>query len=132
MNVCHRFLMLVFTAALFQLHEVSAQGNLQFNQVIAQANLSSNCYVVPAGKVFKLEAMTWPNAGASQVVYFGTTCGASDRGVMRTAAYNLFAGPSASGNFGIWPFPQWYPAGTFINATDNSISINGIEFNIIP
>ncbi len=123
--------LLVFLC-LFGAQKIKAQGTLQFNQVIAKTGLNSSCYLVPQGKVFKLEAMTWPTAGASGTVYFGGSCGSSDRGVLKTAAWNLFAGTSGSGTNSIWPFPQWYPEGTYIFASDNSIAINGIEFNVIP
>lgn len=102
----------------------SAQGNLQFNQVIlldipfnSVQNIS-----VPAGKVWKIES-AGSGSSSSNGVYL--------RNASATAiAYFATANVSSS------PYPYWLPSG-FIGSFQNihpslRMTVSIIEFNVVP
>ena len=107
-----------------------AQGNLQFNQVISNAGLTSNAntgytsynsiaYTVPTGKVWKLEYVFGMNASwyitvNNNIVYYINISGQQ---LERTSPIWLKAGD-------VLKFSSIYSA--------NNFYFSGIEFNIIP
>lgn len=118
-------------------HLAFAQGNLQFNQV----KLVSVAETVPVGKVWKVENIlpsvrptttSWSNSTLDftilvngQTVYYlsaeskGSLYGNGQTGITSMAA-------------GIGGSPLWLPAGTSLAVGQNILSINVVEFNIIP
>ncbi len=122
----------------------SAQGNLQFNQVIIE-NFSANIgtwttstvatITVPAGKVWKIEhADLWIQSSLRQTQH---------------SEYSLFIdnillrrhkGSTGNAHQYASRLPVWLPAGTYsviISNEDSSVydfvgDINAIEFNITP
>ena len=133
---------LILVAICFVSIQLSAQGNLQFNQILnlTYTNNFSSSYtkatvgsvIVPAGKVWKIEstsayrnATTYfdPNVNFLSL-FFGTFCVRSELG----------------GNYGIsTSYPIWLSEGTYnvvMNITGNSgnmiCSVSIIEFNVIP
>ncbi len=102
----------------------SAQGNLQFNQVIL-IDINFNTIqpiAVPAGKVWKIESagsgssssngVYLRNASATAIAYFATT------------------------NVSSSPYPYWLPSG-FTGSFQNihpslRMSVSIIEFNVVP
>lgn len=111
-----------------------AQGTLQFNQVIHQNIATSTggaCYTVPAGKVFKLEAILSDWSGAAYVL-FGSSCGTNNLGSL-LSPYTTSAGSLTYGVAAVWPFPIWVKAGTSIQSSSSgNMTISGIEFNVVP
>lgn len=127
-----------------------AQGNLQFNQAINLTgfNVATATFTVPAGKVWKVTnfaAHTGRPAMCDQTQvtyylkandaficgaisgYFSSTCSAS-------CGSTSTRGSSTTG-------PYWYPENTVIeigfmgglhNAGCSSLTLNGIEFNVVP
>ena len=115
-----------------------AQGNLQFNQVVAAdinaaalpyASTVIGTITVPAGKVWKVESTsytytqsgnTWPMGGTSYVVRIGSHI-----------AYCQNSGHPQQ------YLPLWLPAGTYsVTALgfdeDVTFSYSAIEFNVVP
>ncbi len=106
-----------------------SQGNLQFNQV----KLVSTQETVPAGKVWKVESVSysagptifiqgWIYASMSYTIngnmlYIGTITDTEYR-------YN---NPIKDNTF-----PFWLPAGATLSAGTNMKYLNVLEFNIIP
>lgn len=118
---------------------VSAQGNLQFNQVVKPVlNFVSNTLwtpsvgtiTVPTGKVWKIETVTylggnsgtwWPLVGLSDYVILEDFLVYDDDNNIKKL------------------FPLWLPSGTYtIKANqgttnqDKRIAISAIEFNVLP
>jgi len=131
-------LRILFVVTLFlSLPTFKAQGNLQFNQV----KLVSVAETVPVGKVWKVENIlpsvrptttSWSNSTLDftilvngQTVYYlsaeskGSLIGNGLTGITSMAA-------------GIGGSPLWLPAGTSLAVGQNILSINVVEFNIIP
>jgi hypothetical protein len=128
---------LLLLAVLFFIGIYNAQGNLQFNQV----KLVSVAETVPVGKVWKVENIlpsvrptttSWSNSTLDftilvngQTVYYlsaeskGSLYGNGQTGITSMAA-------------GIGGSPLWLPAGTSLAVGQNILSINVVEFNIIP
>ncbi len=122
---------------------VSAQGNLQFNQVkyfqLLLTQLSSSAFdqttqvvTVPANKVWKIEA-------ASATYYSPTSGSAVFGGKICIDGHVLFDYANTPGGFNTLPF--WLPAGTYTlalksNTTSSTYYFNGavsvIEFNVVP
>ncbi|MEI8192659.1 MAG: hypothetical protein WCG64_02240 [Flavobacteriia bacterium] len=97
--------------------QISAQGNLQFNQALLFSGVGIN--TVPAGKVWKVE-----NSGQSY-----TNGGSSAYSSLVINGINWF--PQASG--GTLPSgPIWLPAGATIAGWNATTQYNIIEFNIVP
>lgn len=116
---------------------INAQGNLQFNQV----KLVSSLETVPAGKVWKIENIlpgvrptttSWGNSTLdfiininNQTVYYlsseskGSLFGNGQTGI-------------SSISVGIGNAPIWLPAGSTLSAGTNVLSVNVLEFNLVP
>jgi hypothetical protein len=116
---------------------INAQGNLQFNQV----KLVSSVETVPAGKVWKIENIlpgvrptttSWGNSTLdfiininNQTVYYlsseskGSLFGNGQTGI-------------SSISVGIGNAPIWLPAGSILSAGTNVLSVNVLEFNLVP
>lgn len=116
---------------------INAQGNLQFNQV----KLVSSVETVPAGKVWKIENIlpgvrptttSWGNSTLdfiininNQTVYYlsseskGSLFGNGQTGI-------------SSISVGIGNAPIWLPAGSTLSAGANVLSVNVLEFNLVP
>jgi archaellum component FlaF (FlaF/FlaG flagellin family) len=139
---------ILFTAlmmtGLLSAASLSAQGNLQFNQV----KLVSTSETVPTGKVWKVESVfstsqlaAYNNGEGSAVtvslnilingtsvvverssVGIGTQTGSA--GVMR--AYWGYA------SAGVTRLPFWLPEGTSLAASTNAMALSVVEFNVIP
>ena len=118
---------------------VSAQGNLQFNQVINNsysATISApaimGTVVVPAGKVWKIESAN----------YFVTQAGGRYPG-RGSGNYNAFIGDNLiwDGTNGLGHqdfFPIWLNPGTYDviarspSTYDVTVNFSAIEFNVVP
>jgi hypothetical protein len=128
-------LLIIFVAVFITLH-LSAQGNLQFNQVI---RVNNTAQTVPVGKVWKVETYMQANTSISEFVEF-PTCNFSDRQhpfLVNTKPYYQINGSPGHGSSGIFMavanlFPLWLKAGDVVQTTcpDNFLSI--IEFNVVP
>jgi hypothetical protein len=114
-----------------------SQGNLQFNQV----KLVTTSETVPAGKVWKIENIlpgvrptttSWGNSTLdftininNQTVYYlsseskGSLYGNGQTGI-------------SSISVGIGNAPIWLPAGAILSAGTNVLSVNVLEFNLVP
>jgi hypothetical protein len=138
----------------------TAQGNLQFNQVVNLSN-SSN-YTVPTGKVLKIESINFNNPTTS-VPYSsciincpscgpssGVTCYYSGINYL-TIDNNVFFAPNgqlyitSGGLCSVCPstqtvslssntfnLPIWLNSGKNVSIQASGIFISAIEFNIIP
>ena len=122
----------------------SAQGNLQFNQVIVQdftATISSwttatvGTITVPAGKVWKVEhADLWRQNSLRQTYDHEYSL------FINNILIHRAKGSTGSGNNYTDRLPVWLPAGTYsiiISNEDSSskdfvADINAIEFNVTP
>lgn len=119
---------------------VSAQGNLQFNQVVNQSHTGAiattpttiGTITVPAGKVWKVEAVSYQYAGS----YYANGTGGFWALIGDYIVYD-----GSSGNFSNInnTFPLWLQPGTYdVIARANSsypngrIAISAIEFNVVP
>ena len=96
---------------------VSAQGNLQFNQVLSlDANVAGNPVTVPAGKVWKIESVAFSNNNA----YFQIQWGGVNYFVLNNSA------PYAN-------LPYWLPSGESVSLVANvNAKVSIIEFNVVP
>lgn len=102
----------------------SAQGNLQFNQVIFY-DLAANgtqAITVPAGKIWKIESVGTGSSNSSPLW-------------LRNAGGNFIAHFNTS-SYDSSPFPFWLPTGftgTLVNLHPSArYSISIIEFNVVP
>lgn len=130
---------LILIAICFVSLQVSAQGNLQFNQVLnnsysatLQAQTLLGTVTVPAGKVWKIETAT----------YFFTQAGNRITG-RGSGAYAAFIGDNL-----IWDgtnslghqdfFPIWLSPGTYsvfarcASLYAVTVNFSAIEFNVVP
>ena len=124
---------------------LSAQGNLQFNQVIIQninapsmgtyTTASVGTITVPAGKVWKIEhADLWIQSSLRQTQYSEFSL------YVDNILLRRYRGSTGSSHNYQDRLPVWLPAGTysiFVSNEDSSVwslvgDINAIEFNIIP
>ena len=118
----------------------SAQGNLQFNQVINQTHsgaLTSTPQIlgtitVPAGKVWKVEAVSFTYAGT----YYASGGSGFWAYIGDYIVYDGYTGGYSNMNSS---FPLWLKPGTYdvIGRANTSypngrIAISAIEFNVIP
>jgi hypothetical protein len=123
---------------------VSAQGNLQFNQVIyikmsyvlptsSSFQTSQQTLTVPPGKVWKIESASGSAQGSTN--YVSPTTSITLDGVILTF-YN-----GSSGTYWETNFPIWLPEGTYTLAMVSSTStvnttitgrLSAIEFNVTP
>jgi hypothetical protein len=131
----------------FLLFEISAQGNLQFNQAKIISNTDPP-QTVPAGKVWKIESVfsdasadTYAVDGSGATQAFFSACGIPSFYFHYYGRY--LAINSIPLSFGIHSaghqmanLPIWVPAGsTICTCTSASYCARGysvIEFNIIP
>ena len=109
-----------------------AQGNLQFNQV----KLVTTVETVPAGKVWKVESVTFtdiPNVSTIGNVWNITSSilinGASRQ--VRTIR-GRDKGSTATTDYWEQSFPLWLPAGTSLAINGGVYEISVIEFNVVP
>lgn len=136
-------ILLLFIAML-----TSAQGTLQFNQVLLVSNVQQT---VPAGKIWKVESVM-PQSSLIRVsdsYYYTPSPGQASDFVIVVNGYNVFVGKVTAGvtcgytggssstsavfigvNEAL--FPMWLPAGTTLQASNNVRYISVIEFNIVP
>ena len=119
---------LLFLLFLFFSLSFTAQGNLQFNQVVYLSANTDNAtqWTVPAGKVWKIEAvgvygstLTVYLNGATSFIYAGSYSNSSPSGYYRNA--------DAS--------PIWLPSGSILGQScgcggNRWFSI--LEFNVVP
>jgi hypothetical protein len=125
-----RFLLFIGALLPFFSKAASAQGSLQFNQVLLLENSQQNCFqcwTVPANKVWKINAVAGgPNTGFPQIVINNKTL--SYLGSNSSNSANLL--------YPVQMFPLWLPAGATFGFTGMCSSCNiaftGIEFNVIP
>ncbi len=108
---------LILIAIYFISLQLSAQGNLQFNQVLLlDANSGGNAVTVPAGKVWKIESIAFSNNNA----YFQIQWGGVNYFVLNNST------PYAN-------LPFWLPSNesvSFVANVNSKVSI--IEFNVVP
>lgn len=103
---------------------VSAQGNLQFNQVILYdvASAGIQAISIPVGKVWKIESV-------------GNAASSSQSFNLRNSAVQTIAYLGNPGSTAMMPLPFWLPAG-FVGSIQNVSSQRGImsiiEFNVVP
>lgn len=113
--------------------DVTAQGNLQFNQVI---KVSDTPMAVPAGKVWKIESY-------QQSSVAGTTNSTTGCDVTRVRPYLIDGQPYqnigniASGNGGYVYVPEnrmpiWLAEGQTAATACPSDFLSVIEFNVVP
>ena len=108
---------LLFLLFLFFSLSFTAQGNLQFNQVLLlDGNTTTPTYTVPAGKVWKVESATISSVNG----YLSLSINGSVASILQfvNGGNNL---------------PYWIPAGTLVGffiVYEGKVSI--IEFNVIP
>lgn len=108
---------LVLIAICFVSLQLSAQGNLQFNQVLSlDANSAGNPVTVPAGKVWKIESVAFSSNNAYFQIQWG---GVSYFVLNNTTPYaNL---------------PYWLPSNESVSLVANvNAKVSIIEFNIVP
>jgi hypothetical protein len=109
---------------------LSAQGNLQFNQVLI---LSKNTlYTVPSGKVWKITSATYTQRG----FYYGNANEEPTFELNGTSQYlTTFSHYFANGYFGdvfSTAFPMWLPASTTIRPKGAIETMYALEFNVVP
>lgn len=124
------------TAFLFVLlTNASAQGNLQFNQVIngeltalvAYSTTLMGTITVPAGKVWKIESTSLLYDGGATFYTDGNPVFINNHLVWQKSSNNLSSSQ----------LPLWLSAGTYnvrANGSDNTLifSYSVIEFNVVP
>jgi hypothetical protein len=132
---------LVLGYLLFALVKINAQGTLQFNQV----KLLNSSETVPAGKVWKVEGLSYNGGNVfNGAVTYTTHVFGGNRGfdgfmrfqvngesIVIPAAYVTSANGIATA-IPNYTFPMWLPAGTTLAPQTNITFINVIEFNVIP
>lgn len=97
--------------------QLSAQGNLQFNQVLSlDANSAGNPVTVPAGKVWKIESVAFSSNNA----YFQIKWGGVNYFVLNNTT------PYAN-------LPYWLPSNESVSLVANvNAKVSIIEFNVVP
>lgn len=124
---------LIFIAVCFISLQLSAQGNLQFNQVI---KVSDTPMAVPVGKVWKIESYQQSNVS-------GTSNSTNGCDVARVRPYIIDGQVYhnikniASGNAGYVytaenRMPIWLAAGQTAATSCPSDFLSVIEFNVVP
>lgn len=102
------------------------RDRLQASNIINIAITSSCGYVVPSGKYFRLDGAM----GNGNVLYFGSSCSATDRGTM--TVYAPISGNTGGNAPTQWPYPMWFKPGTYFYYTASSCYISGVEYSIEP
>ena len=126
---------LLFLLFLFFSWCFTAQGNLQFNQVLRISNIPQT---VPVGKVWKVESYL-ENEGDNSINY---STGCTNLGYHRPLTINnynyYFVGTIAWGNTAYVQLananklPVWLKAGDIIKTTCIQDFASVLEFNIVP
>jgi hypothetical protein len=107
---------------------ITAQGNLQFNQVLLLSATTNNAaqWSVPVGKVWKIEAL-----GAHSpytYVYLNNQIAFEHNGPVSSTSGGYYRHSASS--------PIWLPEGTILGHVSGSSSayrwFSIIEFNIVP
>ena len=119
---------LLFLLFLFFSLSFTAQGNLQFNQVLYLSANTDNTsqWTVPVGKVWKIEA----------VGVYGSTLTLYFNGVMSFIYAGAYSNSSASGYYrNADASPIWLPSGSILGQScgcggNRWFSI--LEFNVVP
>jgi hypothetical protein len=119
---------LLFLLFLFFSLSFTAQGNLQFNQVVYLSANTDNTtqWTVPAGKLWKIEAVGV--YGSTLTVYFN--------GVMSFIYAGSYSNSSPSGYYrNADASPIWLPSGSILGQScgcggNRWFSI--LEFNVVP
>ena len=108
---------LLFIAICFVSLNLSAQGNLQFNQVLTlDATVAGNAVTVPAGKVWKIESVAFSNNNA----YFQIQWSGVNYFVLNNST------PYAN-------LPYWLPSNESVSLVANvNAKVSIIEFNVVP
>lgn len=108
---------LIFIAICLISLQVTAQGNLQFNQVLSlDANSGGNPVTVPAGKVWKIESVAFSSNNA----YFQIQWGGVNYFVLNNST------PYAN-------LPYWLPSNESVSLVANvNAKVSIIEFNVVP
>jgi len=108
---------LILIAICFVSLQLSAQGNLQFNQVLLlDASNPANAVSVPVGKVWKIESVALSNNNAYVQLEIGGT--------------NFFL---ANSSVPFEHFPYWVPGGTSLGLYGSAPGkLSVIEFNVVP
>lgn len=139
---------LLFIAICFVSLQLSAQGNLQFNQVRTETYVSPGfttdysdniigTFVVPAGKVFKIESASLiyrPTASYGRTDNQWFSLRLDDHALIHRGNANYL------GNFMsniIWLAEGTYDVIVTVETTSDftagsTVTINGIEFNVVP
>jgi hypothetical protein len=120
---------ILFLMVLFLLpYRAFAQGNLQFNQVLYLSANTDNTqqWTVPAGKVWKIEAMGVYNGFIN--IYFNNSISFVYSGSKTTTSPDAYYRNADAG-------PIWLPSGTTLGhncscGSNRWFSI--LEFNIVP
>ena len=127
---------LLFFIFLLSSLSFTAQGNLQFNQVLRINNIAQT---VPVNKVWKIESYMQSQTALSDGTEI-SSCNLIDRHhpfLINTKPYFIINGSPGHGSSGTYmavgnQLPIWLKTGDLVQTTclDNFLSI--IEFNIVP
>jgi hypothetical protein len=129
---------LIILSIIFTLTEVSAQANLQFNQVLLVGN---TLQTVPSGKVWKVESALYSSSLPSVVSSgsgSGTYANSNDLIEINGASLIIRSLRSGGGYYHasavIWEqhFPIWLYPGHTLKASTGVHALNVIEFSTIP
>lgn len=127
------FILCLFLVGMATL-QLMAQGNLQFNQVLLLESSTSSCtacWVVPAGKVWKVE-MASSNSDNMVALYLNNKEVGNWTGRFYTNTSSAWWGM----RYDNMKMPFWLGAGHVLGyaglGSSKNISFSVIEFNIVP
>jgi len=108
---------------IFTTDKMTAQGNLQFNQV----KLVSTSDTVPVNKVWKVESILYSTSheNNASILLNGQTV------MVRTFNFSPWGSSSSTGSWEM-KFPFWIPSTSTLASGSNVRTISIIEYNIIP
>lgn len=133
---------LIITAICFVSLNLSAQGNLQFNQVInysisgpwATSEYTVGTITVPSGKVWKIESSSLNNINTLSSLPT-QALGSDGVSSISIGTNTVFGAYNPSNNW----LPVWLSAGTYdvvgrttASGQNMTISFSAIEFNVVP
>jgi hypothetical protein len=112
----------ILTLSILAFKKTSAQGNLQFNQVINYdlASVGVQNFTVPPGKVWKIESVLVGSTSGQPAVYLRNAA-VQNIGLLTNTATTIY--------------PIWLGSGfvgSFQNVTSYRNLISIIEFNVVP
>jgi hypothetical protein len=118
---------------------ISAQGNLQFNQV----KLVNSLTTVPTNKVWKIESVLngnnpqWTASAplpscVMSISLNDTNICISQMNLYRNGNFLNNSAAASESAINCTNLPIWIPAGSTLNIGYNSIYISVIEYNIVP